>query len=83
MKQQIGKKQRTNLGDLAEKGAELGAKELRLVAGGGNRRIGGIGLGGGLGGIGGAIEGGTTRNTVPASVTEPGQTDTATDTESD
>jgi hypothetical protein len=79
VKKQIGMKLRTNLGDLAER-AELSVQELRIVAGGGNRRIGGGGLGGGIGGV---FEGGTTQSTTPASITEPGQTDTATDTQSD
>jgi hypothetical protein len=82
VKKQIGKKLRTSLGNLIEGRVELGLAELRLVTGAGNRRIGGGGLGG-IGGIGGVFEGGTTQSTTPASMTEPGQTDTATDTQSD
>jgi len=78
-KSRIASTLRTRIADLPV----LSTEELKLAAGGmGNFRVSLGGLGA-IDTIGTCGDGKTKKTTYPASVTNPGETDTATDTEED
>ena len=67
---------RTTIDDISDIGSELSGEQLSLVSGGLLTRLGGFGGRG-------VVLSATGDTTYPASITNPGEPDTATDTEQD